>query len=115
MDTSYRFIVQADEHATASMAAVEFADSLQEVDGVVEAVRSKADDQTMDLGTIVSVVATSGAALAIAQGVAAWLRARRGVSLVYERASGSESLKVAVQGIDPDTAKRIIEKVRNDQ
>jgi hypothetical protein len=68
----------------------------------------------MDLGTIVSVVFTSGATLALARGVADWLRARRGATLVLEESSKQGSLKTSINGIDPATAERIIEKVRKD-
>lgn len=66
----------------------------------------------MDLGTVVSVIATSGATLAIAQGLAAWLRARRGVTVEVEKDSKSASLKAAVAGIDPEFAVRIVELIR---
>jgi hypothetical protein len=110
---SYRFVVGAEEQAAAGSGAIALADTLREADGVIEAVRSKANDQTMDLGTVVSVVATSGATLAIAQGLAAWLRARRGVTVTVEKDSASGSLKAAVTGIDPETATRIVEIVRD--
>jgi hypothetical protein len=110
---SYRFVVGAEEQALAGSGAIALADTLREADGVIEAVRSKANDQTMDLGTVVSVVATSGATLAIAQGLAAWLRARRGVTVTVEKDSASGSLKAAVTGIDPETATRIVEIVRD--
>ena len=61
----------------------------------------------MDIGTIVQVVATSGATLALAQGIAAWLRARRGVTLRIERDGKSGSVKTEVEGIDPATAMRM--------
>jgi hypothetical protein len=110
---SYRFVVGAEEQALAGSGAIALADTLREADGVIEAVRSKANDQTMDLGTVVSVVATSGATLAIAQGLAAWLRARRGVTVTVEKDSASGSLKAAVTGIDPEPATRIVEIVRD--
>jgi hypothetical protein len=88
------------------------ADVLGEADGVLEAVYGKVDSQTMDLGSMVSVLATSGATLAIAQGLAAWLRARRAVTVTVERDGKSGSLKAAVSGLDPEAAVRIIEIVR---
>jgi Effector Associated Constant Component 1 len=77
----------------------------------LEAVRSKNDTHTMDVGAVVSVLATSGATLAIAQGLAAWLRARRGVTVTVERDGRSESLKAIVTGLDPEAAIRIFEIV----
>ncbi|MEQ1956340.1 effector-associated constant component EACC1 [Mesorhizobium yinganensis] len=111
MEANLKFIVQADDVAASTKHAAEFADTLREIDGVIDTSRSKSQTDTMDLGTIVSVLATSGATLAIAQGVAAWLRARRHVVLTVERKSSSESLRAIVKGIDPQTAERIIEKL----
>jgi hypothetical protein len=61
---SYEFTVEAEDQATAGRGAQALADALREADGVLEADRRKADDTTMDLGAIVSVIATSGATLA---------------------------------------------------
>jgi hypothetical protein len=108
----YELTIKAENHAIAGSSAVALAGTLQEADGVLEAVRGKADEDTMDLGAVVSVLATSGATLAIARGLAAWLRARRGVTLTIERDGKSGSLKAAIQGIDPEVAVRIVEVVR---
>jgi Effector Associated Constant Component 1 len=108
----YRFVVaaeDAEDQAAAGQGAQALADALREADGVLEAGRQKADQDTMDLGVIVTAIATSGATLAIAQGIAAWLRARRGVTLKIEREGKAGSIKAAVQGIDPETAERIVE------
>lgn len=66
----------------------------------------------MDLGTVVSVLATSGATVALAQGLAAWLRARRGVTITIEKDAKAESVKAAVTGLDPEAAVRIVEIIR---
>ena len=111
---NYTFSVNAEEQAAAGSSAMALADTLIEADGVLEAVRGKAAERTMDLGVIVSVLATSGATLAIARGLAAWLRARRGVTVTVERDGRSGSIKAAVAGIDPEAAVRIVEIVRDD-
>jgi hypothetical protein len=108
----YKFTINAQEQSAAVRDALALADSLREIDGVLEAKRKKTDDQTMDLGSVVSILATSGATLAIAQGLAAWLRARRGVSVTVERVGNSGDLKAAVTGLDPESALRIVEMVR---
>ena len=108
----YRFVVAAEDQAAAGQGAQVLADALREAEGVLEADRQKADQDTQDLGAIVTAVAASGATLAIAQGIAAWLRARRGVTLKIEREGKAGSIKAAVQGIDPKTAERIVEAVR---
>jgi Effector Associated Constant Component 1 len=109
---SYEITVEAQDRATAGRGAQALADALREADGVLEADRRKAEDTTMDLGVIVSVIATSGATLAIAQGVAAWLRARKGAKIRIERDGKSGSIKAAVEGIDAEAAVRIAEIVR---
>jgi Effector Associated Constant Component 1 len=113
IDERYRFDVGAEDQAAAGRAATALADILREADGVVEAARTKADGDTMDLGTVVSVMASSGATLALAQGLAAWLRARRGVTVTVEKGGRSGSLKATVSGLDPAAAVRIVELVRN--
>ncbi len=108
----YRFVVAAEDQATAGRGAQALADALREAEGVLEADRQKADETTMDLGAIVTVIATSGATLAIAQGIAAWLRARRGVTLTIEQEGKAGSIKAAVEGIDPETAERIVKAIQ---
>ena len=110
----YRFVVAAEDQdeAAAGQGAQALADALREADGVLEADRQKADQDTMDLGAIVTVIATSGATLAVAQGIAAWLRARKGASVTIERDGKTKSIKAVVAGIDAETAVRIAEIVR---
>jgi hypothetical protein len=104
--------VETANQGEAGAGARALADKLREAEGVLETQRLKADSTTMDLGTIVQIVATSGATMAIAHGIAAWLRGRRGVTLRIERDGKSGSIKVAVNGIDPEAAVRIVEHVR---
>ncbi len=108
----YRFVVAAEDQATAGRGAQALADALREAEGVLEADRQKADETTMDLGAIVTVIATSGATLAIAQGIAAWLRARKQASITVERDGKTGSIKAVVAGIDAEAAVRIAEIVR---
>jgi hypothetical protein len=110
---SYKFTISSEDQGLAARSANALADTLRQADGVLEAVREKFNDQTMDLGTIVSVIASSGATLAIAQGLAGWLRARRAATVTVERDGKSGSLKAAVTGIDRDAAMRIVELVRD--
>jgi hypothetical protein len=112
-EETYKFTVEAEDQATAGRSATALADVLREADGVIEAVRAKAEGSTMDLGVVVSVLASSGATLAIAEGIAAWLRARRGVTITVERDGKAGSLKAAVAGLDPASAVRIVEMVRD--
>jgi membrane-associated two-gene conflict system component 1 (EACC1) len=108
----YRFEVEGVDRAATSRGAKALADILVEAEGVLQATQGKtADNQSMDVGSLVSVVATSGATLALAQGLAAWLRARRGATVRVERDAKSGSLKAAVSGIDPEAALRVIEMI----
>ena len=66
--------------------------------------RKEAAAPTMDIGAIIGVVATSGASLAIAQGLADWLRRRRGTKLRIERDPASGSIKAEIENIDPEIA-----------
>ena len=108
----YRFVVAAQDQAAAGRGAQALADALREAEGVLEADREKADQATMDLGAVVTAIAASGATLAVAQGIAAWLRARRGVTVKIEKQGKAGSIKAAVEGIEPRTAERIVEGIR---
>jgi hypothetical protein len=113
-EANYVLSVESTDQAAAGSAATALANSLRQAEGVREVERMKPAGSSMDVGTIVSVIATSGATLALAQGVAAWLRARRGVTLTIERHGTTDSLKTAVAGIDPETALRIVEMIRKE-
>ena len=112
MDTETRITLEVidEDQATAAHSARAVEDMLRSVDGVLEMERKKSDPDSMDLGSIVDVVFTSGATLAVAQGIAAWLRARRNAKVVFEQTGPGGSVKTLVQGIDPATAERIIER-----
>lgn len=107
----YSFHIDDASIEDANRSANSLADILRAAAGVSRVDRKKSSADTMDVGTIISVVASSGATIAIAEGIAAWLRARRGVILTVDSVSGSESLKTSISGIDPVTAERIIEKI----
>jgi hypothetical protein len=108
----YRFTITAEDQAAAGRSAQALADILREAAGVLESDRRKVDENTMDLGAIVDTVASSGATLAIACGIAAWLRTRKQASITVERDNKTGSIKAAVTGIDPEVAARIAEIVR---
>jgi hypothetical protein len=108
----FEFTVSAETQGEAGAGTQALADRLREADGVIEVDRLKPNHTTMDLGSVVQIIASSGATLAIAQGVASWLRARRGVKLRIGRDGKSGSIKVLVEGIDPEAAMRITELVR---
>ncbi|MBP0595020.1 hypothetical protein J8I87_36240 [Paraburkholderia sp. LEh10] len=107
----YRLCLESDEESTASAQARNLADELRQITGIERAEREKKTEGTMDLGTVISILATSGATLALAQGIADWLRSRRGTKLIVERDASSGSLKATIEGIDPESAKQVIEGV----
>ena len=86
---------------------VYFADHLRGIIGVLGVERRKTDESTQDLGTIVDVIAASGATLALAQGIAEWLRRTRGTRLRVT----SGRIKTEVENITPEVAERIIEDI----
>lgn len=109
----YRFLIAAEDQAAAGRASQALADMLRELDSVLDVDRQKADAATMDLGTIVNVIATSGATLAVAQGIAGWLRARKGASITIEVDNSAGSVKAVVAGVDAEAAVRIAEIIRS--
>ena len=114
MNTSqYIFTVEAESERAADVQARALADNFRELEGVESSERKKKNENTMDLGTIISVLATSGATLALAQGIADWLRLRRNTNLIVERDKSANSIKVTVEQIDPVSAKQIIELIRD--
>lgn len=114
MNHSYRFLVEASSEAKGAGATRSLLQNLQETDGVVNASRTKVDDTTMDLGTALTVIMTSGATLAVAQGIADWLRRTPNTTVTIERITPAESIKAEVNNIDAATALRITEIIRGE-
>jgi Effector Associated Constant Component 1 len=113
--TSNQYFLSVEEGSDrdADMQTRILADNLREIIGVQQADRIKRTEGTMDLGTIISVLATSGATIALAQGAADWLRQRRSGKLTIERDATTNSIKAIVENIDPDAAIRIVELIRD--
>jgi hypothetical protein len=111
-EETYKIRIESDDSLPIQQGARSLVDGLREVPGVLGAERQKEDEKTMDLGTIVTVLATSGATLAIAQGVGDWIRRTRGVRLRIERDEKSGSIKAELDNIDPTTSVRIVEIIR---
>ncbi len=109
---AYEFAVESTDEASAAKGARELGDDLRETLGVLEVGRRKSSDSTMDLGAILTIIASSGATLAIARGIADWLRRTRTTRLKIERDPKSGSIKAEVENIDPASAVRITEIIR---
>lgn len=108
---NYIIKIESESERSSDVGTSVLADNLREIVGVVSVDRFKKNDSTMDLGAIISVLATSGATVALAQGIADWLRSRRSTTLVIERDGATKSIKATVSQIDPEAAKRIIELI----
>jgi hypothetical protein len=108
----FSILVEAEDERSAGQGAGSLADALRELPGVLDTSRSKEQQSTMELGTILTIVATSGAALTVARGIADWLRRRRGTRLKIQRDPQSGSIKAEVENIDPAVAERIVELIR---
>jgi Effector Associated Constant Component 1 len=103
----FEICIQAEDDRAAQEATRSLTDHLREITGVLAVDRRKADESTQDLGTIVEVIAASGATLALAQGIAEWLRRTRGTKLRVT----SGRIKAEVENITPEVAERIIEDI----
>ena len=108
----YVLTVTSDNERDADIQARSLTEKLREIREIDDVNRIKGSDRTMDLGTVISVLATSGATLALAQGIADWLRSRRSTTVTVERDSAMNSIKATVENIDPESAERIIESIR---
>lgn len=111
LSENYFITIQSESEQAADVGARSLADSLREINGIVSADRIKRNDSTMDLGAIVGVIAASGATLALAQGLADWLRLRRSTTVVVERYGPNNSIKATISQIDPEAAKQIFEVI----
>src|SRR5688500_20008644 len=108
-EETYKICIEADDDISALRGMPSLINILREAPGVVEVARQKADDATMDLGSILTIVASSGAVLAIAQGIADWIRRNRGVRLTIEKDEKSGSIKAEIENIDRATSLKILE------
>lgn len=102
--------VTDEDPASGNLSAQFIEDAAKELDGVISIDRKKASHDTMDVGSILEIVLASGSALAFARGLAGWLKARRGAKVIITTNSKDVSIKTIVEGIDPATAERIVER-----
>lgn len=88
----------------------ELAAELERVDPSVQTERGKTDPQTMDLGAVIGVVVSSGAALAVARGIGQWLERRQGASITISRDGA-----VVAKGITSKDAVRLMELAKGSE
>jgi len=106
---TFEICVLADDDSASNQSARQLGDEIRELSGVEGVYRKKPDSATMDLGVIVQIVATSASTLAIARGIADWIRRNRGTHLKIERHSTSGSIKAEIENFDPESAHSITE------
>ena len=103
-----------DEDGGATGRSVQFIeDTARSTEGVLSVERHKSDLDSMDIGSVVEIAFQSAATLALARGLAAWLRARRGAKVIIEWKEQGKSIKTMVEGIDPAAGERIVERHLN--
>jgi hypothetical protein len=104
----YQIQIEAEDDRAAQQATRALADQLRELPGVLRVERRKEDLSTQDLGTILEVIASSNATLAIAGGIASWLQLTRRAKVKIS----SKDLEIEVENITPAAAQRIIKDIR---
>jgi membrane-associated two-gene conflict system component 1 (EACC1) len=102
MDERFEINVQGSDPANSQVLATELASALRLISPMVQVERIKDSDQTMDLGAVVGVVVASGAAAALARGVAAWLSKRQGAEI-----SVSKDGIIQARGLNSTDAVRV--------
>ena len=90
---------------SANAAAASLAEALRDVDASIAVSREKANPNTQDPGSILTIVLGSTPAAAVAAGIAAWIRMRRLVVRI-----NTQDRSIEVSGSSKDAA-RVIESV----
>jgi hypothetical protein len=68
--------------------------------------RHKTDPNTQDIGTVLSIILTSGATLALAQGISDWIRLRKSSLIMRENG------EVIATGITGEQTVRLVELLK---
>lgn len=110
MANEVRFIVEDEDDAAANASAKDLAEVLLLADGVEKVTRVKEDEESLDLGTTVVALASSGAAIWIARGIATWLGQRRKAKVTVITKVGSEMTTVIAENISSNDAVRVTQQ-----
>lgn len=109
----YELKVEAESDADAEQHTRSLVEELRAIPDVIAVDRRREPgSDTMDLGGIVAVVATSAAAASIAAGVADWLRRKPRVKLTITRDGKAQSITLELENVDAACAARVIEHIR---
>jgi hypothetical protein len=90
-----------------NISASELGKILTSVQGVTEVVQHKEQPGTMDFGASLAVVLGTGASVALAKGIADWLRGHRKAMITIVNESG----KIVVENVTGAEANKILETV----
>jgi hypothetical protein len=104
----FELTVSAGTTAQSNVYVQELATKIRKATPSVSVSRHKIDGSTMDLGATLAVILSSGAALAVAKGIADWLRKRQTASVIITK-SGHEIVKVDAKNISDFTVERLAE------
>ena len=107
MARSYELSFDNADPAEANRMAGELQAHLNGVSPEIEATRKRADPQSMDLGTIIGIVASSGAVLELTRALSVWLKQRSSASITIR-----ENGEVIATGVTSRDAMKILEKIR---
>lgn len=107
MSHQYEFLLETASPAETQKIIKSLMDQIATADETLEPVRVKDNDDTMDLGATIAVLATSAAATAIATGIKIWLSKHQGAKVTVKK-DGT----VTASGITSKDAVRITEAVQ---
>jgi hypothetical protein len=66
----------------------------------------------MDYGSLITVIASSAAALSVAKGIADWLRARRSTQLkITIQDKDGKRQDITLDSADPEVTRKVLEQV----
>ena len=110
MSDEIRLVVEDEDDAAANAATADLVELLRLTDGIEEVTRVKEDEEALDLGVTIVALASSGAAVAIARGIAVWLAERRKAKVTVITRRGSKMTQVIAEGLSSEDALRITQQ-----
>lgn len=114
MSDEITFIVEDEDDAAANAATADLVEMLRLTNGVEEVTRVKEDEEALDLGATVVAVISSGAALALARGLAVWLGERSKAKVTVITKQGSKMKTVIAENVSSKDAVRITQETVDD-
>lgn len=106
----YTIAFQTGSLAEKNKWAAALADKLRITDGVTDVKVERESSETMDLGSVLTVVLSSGATLAVARGIQTFLTRYRGAMINIQ----DKGRKIKVGGVSGKDAARILEILQQD-